>query len=589
MAKNGSLGTRIKGALKSPVGKDRLSNRNLAMFSLATIGRDACYQLFNGWLFSFVLFTKTLTTAQFASISIIIIVARLFDAFNDPFMGGVVENTRSKWGKFKPWQFIGAILTGLVVIAVFTVPLDGWAFIGFLAFAYFLFSITFTMNDISYWGMMPSLTSHMGDRNKLTSVSAICASIGGGAAGLFIPIFTTGALAIDGSAVKGYALIAVVFAVIMVGFQMFSVFGVKERPLDVNAAKKPRMTLKQIFTTLFKNDQLMWAALIMLIFNIGTNVVGGGLSMSYIYFEFGYNGSLMTIFGIGFAITSTLFTLLLPIIAKKFKKETLVYSTICSLVFGYLLMMIMGLALPTELGMIKFGAMMVCNLFVGYGQGIWTLMVIYIANTVEYNELKTGTREEGLIFSVRPLVSKLGSAIMQGLVMLVYIAAGVLTYTNGISSFENQCSQGLITEAEKLAGIQNIIASVTPENKMIILICMCMFPIVFVSLTALIYKKKCFISNEKYQEIVAEIEARKAQIEADQTDNTASENDIADGEVLDTQEYSCEHTDGENQSENIDALSQTDVAQSLASGDTLSNTNISATDTVESKNGATQE
>ncbi len=490
--------------------EDRLSNRNLAMYSFATIGRDACYALFNLYLLSFVLFTKNLTTAQFASISIIIIVSRLFDAFNDPFMGGVVENTRTRWGKFKPWQFIGAILTGVVVIAVFNVPLDGWAFIGFLACAYFLFSITFTMNDISYWGMMPSLTSNLNDRNKLTSFSSICASIGGGAAGLLIPILTTGPLAINGSAVIGYRVTSVVFALLMIGFQMFSVFGVKEKPLNIKEEKKPKLTLKQIFSILFKNDQLMWAAVVLLIFCIGTNVVGGGLSMSYLYFEFGYNGLLLTLSGVGFAITSTIFTLIYPMLAKKFKKEHLFMSTVIAMVVGYGLYLVCGLVIPTSAGMIKFGALMACGLITGYAQGFWMMMVIYVANTVEYNELKTGTREEGLIFSVRPLISKLGSALMQGLVMLVYIITGVLTYTNGISALENQASQGLITEEVKTAGIQKIIESVSQGSKTGLLIFMCLFPMVFVGIAGLIYKKKCIITNEKYAEIVNAIAERKA-------------------------------------------------------------------------------
>ena len=149
------------GGVPTEEGGDRLSFRNFFMYPLGTLGRDFLYNLFNGYLLAFVLFTKNLTDGQFASITIIIIAARIFDAFNDPIMGGIVENTRSKWGRYKPWQTIGAVLTGAVIIMVFCLPVDGWAFIGMLAAAYLLFSITFTMNDISYWGMMPTLTTHI--------------------------------------------------------------------------------------------------------------------------------------------------------------------------------------------------------------------------------------------------------------------------------------------------------------------------------------------------------------------------------------------------------------------------------------------
>lgn len=132
---------------------EKLSNRNLFMYALGTFGRDFLYNLFNGYLLSFCVFTKTLNTAQFTAITFIIVAARIFDAFNDPIMGGIVENTRTKWGKYKPWQLIGCVTTAGVIITLFCVPAQGWAFIGLLAAMYFLFSITYTMNDISYWGM----------------------------------------------------------------------------------------------------------------------------------------------------------------------------------------------------------------------------------------------------------------------------------------------------------------------------------------------------------------------------------------------------------------------------------------------------
>lgn len=172
--------------------EDKLSNRNLFMYAFGTLGRDFLYNLFNGYLLSFCVFTKSLNTAQFSAITIIIVLARIFDAFNDPIMGGIVENTRTKWGKYKPWQLIGCLTTGVVILVLFNVPAQGWAFIGLLAAMYFLFSITFTMNDISYWGMMPTLTSNAHDRDKLMTVTQISVSIGGGLAGLIIPTFAMG-------------------------------------------------------------------------------------------------------------------------------------------------------------------------------------------------------------------------------------------------------------------------------------------------------------------------------------------------------------------------------------------------------------
>lgn len=494
--------------------EDKLSNRNLIMYSLGTFGRDFVYGLFAFQLLNYIIFTKQLTAGEFASITFIIIAARLFDAFNDPIMGGIVENTHTKWGKFKPWQLIGAVLTGIVIITVFSNDLQGGAFVGLLAFLYFMFSITFTMNDISYWGMLPSLSTNEHDRSKLTSLSNLVASAGGGLVGVLVPALTTGEWAINGSAVDGYMYISIVAVFLMIVFQLFTIFGVKEKPLPSNFIKQKSLTLKDMFKVIVKNDQLMWIALITILFSIGTGVVGGGLSMTYIYFEFGYNGLLLTLYSVLFAVCNVLFTILYPWLAKKFTRTKLMYSTGISIIVGYILMMIIGLAVPTgapqsALWYGKFVGMALANGIIGYGQGFYMIMVICIANTVEYNEYKTGNRDEGLIFSIRPFAAKLASALQQGLVTIVFLAAGVLNITNKISDFENQAAQGLITGDAKLNEINNIIANVPEEPKIILLICMCMIPVVFMICALWIYKKKYILDDKKFAEITQEIQKRK--------------------------------------------------------------------------------
>lgn len=528
---------------ENAAGKEKLSLRNLIMFPLGTLGRDFLYNFFSAYLLTFILFTKQLTVAQFSSITIIIIVARIFDAFNDPIMGGIVENTRTKWGKYKPWQLIGAVLTGAVIIALFNVNLDGWAFIGFLAFAYLMFSITFTMNDISYWGMMPTLTSNPHDRDKLTSFTQICCGLGGGAAGLLVPAFTTGAIGtkVFGSAVTGYRVLSILVAVAMVGFQLFTLLGVKEKPLPANLAKTPPMRLKDMFKVLFKNDQLLWSALVLLLFNIGSGVFVSGLGMMYSYLEFGYDGLLWTVFTAGFSAVSSLFTLFYPWISKKLGRDRTLYSTGIALIVGFILMMIFGVTLPNihlftvpfiNVNItLKYLVMLICYTIVGWGQGFYMIMVINMANTVEYNEYKTGKREEGLIFSLRPFTAKMGSAIMQGLISLVYIVAGVITITDGISNFENQAAQKLITDTEKLEGINNLIATVPEKNKMVFLVCACMIPAVFLAVALIIYKLKFKLNEQTMDHMLAEIEKRKLSEQAEQVQPQAVSVDGAMGDV----------------------------------------------------------
>lgn len=510
--------SRLKTELKKPFTK------NMLMFSLGTIGRDFLYFLFNSFLMTFILFTKTIDNKMLTAVGAIIVVARIFDALNDPIMGGIVENTRTKWGKYKPWQLLGAVLTGAVIISVFCVKLDGWSYIGFLAFAYLMFSITFTMNDISYWGMLPSLTSDEHERNKLTSCAQLLASAGVGLASLLIPLFTTGSLAKWG-APTGYKVIGIISAVLMVLFQLFTILGVKEKPLPpIKPDKSDRLTLKKMFKTIAKNDQLLWCALIMLIFSIGTGVVGGGLLTMYVYFEFGYEGGYTLLIGLGYGIISTLFTATYPWLSKKFGRNKVLYSAGIATVFGYALMLIFALAIPTGAPkssewFAKFILIAVAYAIIGYGAGFYMIMVINMANTVEYNEWKYGQRNESLIFSLRPFTAKLSSALTQALVIGVYAVASITTYTNAISKIENDASKNLITNKVKMEKITENINKVTLQDRQILVSCMCIIPIVFMIVALIIYKKKCTLSETRLAEMVRETEARKLAL-AGATENT---------------------------------------------------------------------
>ena len=518
ISKKPNVISRLKTELKKPFTK------NMLMFSLGTIGRDFLYFLFNSFLMTFILFTKTIDNKMLTVVGAIIVVARIFDALNDPIMGGIVENTRTKWGKYKPWQLLGAVLTGAVIISVFCVKLDGWSYIGFLAFAYLMFSITFTMNDISYWGMLPSLTSDEHERNKLTSCAQLLASAGIGLASLLIPLFTTGSLAKWG-APTGYKVIGIISAVLMVLFQLFTILGVKEKPLPpIKPDKSDRLTLKKMFQTIAKNDQLLWCALIMLIFSIGTGVVGGGLLTMYVYFEFGYEGGYTLLIGLGYGIISTLFTATYPWLSKKFGRNKILYSAGIATIFGFALMLIFALAIPTGAPkssewFAKFILIAVAYTIIGYGAGFYMIMVINMANTVEYNEWKYGQRNESLIFSLRPFTAKLSSALTQALVIGVYAVASITTYTNAISNIENEASKNLITNKVKMEKITEIINKVSLQDRQILVSCMCIIPIVFMIVALILYKKKCTLSETRLAEMVRETEARKLAL-AGATENT---------------------------------------------------------------------
>ena len=144
----------MKGEKRKTV--DDYFNRNKWIYSISGMGRDMSYALFTNFLLTYILFTRNVTDKQFAVISTILVACRIWDGLNDPIMGGVVENTRTRFGKFKPWIMIGCITNGAAVIAMFSNRAQGWTFIYLFVALYLIWDITYTMNDIGYWSMMPS-------------------------------------------------------------------------------------------------------------------------------------------------------------------------------------------------------------------------------------------------------------------------------------------------------------------------------------------------------------------------------------------------------------------------------------------------
>ena len=239
----------------------KIQKRNLIMFPLGTVGRDMVYNLVTSYLLTFVLFTRNLNPAQLSAITAIMVAARVFDALNDPVMGNIIERTRTRWGKFKPWLVIGILTTSVVVWATFNVQLQGWQFVWFFGIMYFLYSITYTMHDIAYWGMVPALSSDANMRNQLTSRATLFAGIGGVLAASLIPNFTAGDNALGGNAVTAYGLVALGIAILAPLFLAFTVFGVTEQR-DYGDEPAPPVSFRKIIGTITGNDQLLWISLI---------------------------------------------------------------------------------------------------------------------------------------------------------------------------------------------------------------------------------------------------------------------------------------------------------------------------------------
>ena len=482
---------------------DKQTKKNLLMYPLGTVGRDMMYALFNSYLLTYTMYTRSLTNAQLSAITIIMVAARVFDALNDPIMGNLIERTRSKYGKFKPWLLTGILSTSVVIYVIFNSKLEGWAFIVEFGICYFLYSITFTMHDISYWGMIPALSSDGAMRDTYTSRATLFGGIGNTLAQILIPMLTAGALALGGSSRNAYGIIATVICILGPLFLLFTLFGVKERREDNK--KVPPLSFKKIISTFVNNDQLLWITFIFLLQQIGINIVLNGIGNNYIYFEFGYKGSLYSLFTtVGMAATAFLM-IFYPLLSKKLSRNKMVSVALYIGIVGYSIQILCGLFMVTS--QLKFIMITLGFMLSNFAQyGLYLIMMISIINTVEYNELKTGNRDEAIISSVRPFITKLASALVVVITTLTYMVVNATSFTNQISSLEQQATQGLIDDLTKSKMIEAIIGSTTSLQRNGLLIAMTIIPCIFMILSCVLYKKKYILSEEKYKEICEQLD-----------------------------------------------------------------------------------
>lgn len=482
--------------------------KNLWFYPLGTVGRDMMYSLFTNYILLFILYTRGLTTAQLGAVTAIMVAARIFDALNDPIMGNIIERTRSKYGKFKPWLIIGIASTCVVIYLVFNTSLKDWSFVVFFGVIYFLYSITYTMHDISYWGMVPALSKDGDMRNKITARATLFAGIGGIIASITIPIFTTGDFALGGSANTGYGRVALIVCILAPLFLLFTIIGAKENRDDMETPA-PKVSFKKIVSTIGENDQLLWISLIFLIQQIGNGLILGGIGSNYIYFEFGYNGGLYSTFStVGMAATGILM-IFYPAISRKFPRQKLVRLLGIVATFGYVLMLLVGIALKAS--DLKFWVLTLGFMATNLGQyGLYLVMMISIINTVEYNELKKGTRDEAIITSMRPFLTKMSSSVTVLLTSLTYIIFRVTDYTNQISEFEQQAQQELITAEEKTQKIDMVIKSVGRGQSVGLLCAMTILPCVLMLISCVLYHKFYKLDEDRFDEICKELEEKKA-------------------------------------------------------------------------------
>lgn len=450
---------------------DSVNKRNKYFYGLGTVGRDMFYSIESMFLMVYLTEVLDLSDTMLAWVGTVLTVMRIFDAFNDPIMGVVVDNTHTRWGKFKPGMLIGAVTSGVFLVLLFTdFGLTSTAYIIFFALIYLGWDLTYGLNDIAYWSMLPALTLNQSHREKMGSFARICANVGMFAVVILTVPLTNMMSEALGDAKQAWFLYVIIISLLMIAFQLFTVIGVREQRGLFKQEEKT--TLRGMLNAIFKNDQLLFTVIAMALFMIGYMTTTG---LGLYFFKYAYgNEDMYSLFAAILGVSQISALAVFPFFSKRFTRRKLyAFSTLLVLV-GYALFFF------SPMNMIPIGIAGVL-LFVGEAF-IQVLMLMFLTDTIEYGQWKFGKRNEAVTFSVQPFINKIGGAIGTGFITLTLLLSGI-----------NRARSA---------------ADVTSEGLLILKLAMFVVPLICIILGYLVYRWKYKIDKAFYDNIVADLNAR---------------------------------------------------------------------------------
>ena len=427
-----------KGKNKAPSGAikhNTYTGKELTGYLVGLAGQNIIYNIIAGGL---QYYWQSIIFLPAMAISVIFFVARVWDAINDPMMGSIVDHTRTKWGKCKPYLMFVPIPIGIITILTFCnktytdytstgahVLIIAWA-----AISYILWGMCYTVGDIPLWGVTSLMTDDENDRAKALSLARIVANLG--AIGMLIT-FAGKALSPMFQEKKGldlihadkmsYIIIAVILTIFATILFQFTGFSVKER---VQQSEK-KYTMKENFKIAISNDpfrRLLLSGIlrspIMLL-----SIVGLSLVMYYFFdnnlANLVVDGQLqiikivqLLVMGIGLLGGMIIGTAATPKMSAKFgKKQLYNFYSIAGAVPYAMIFVVYKIAGGNLMQNMFYVILMAIMMFAAsWAMGsINILQSIMIADCVDYEEYKNGVRTDGVFFSGQSFITKLAMGV----------------------------------------------------------------------------------------------------------------------------------------------------------------------------------
>ena len=479
--------------------KQKLSLKSKISYGLGAVGKDMVYMLSASYV---LYYFQDLLGVNAIAMGVILMIARVFDAFNDPIMGVIVAKTRTRWGKFRPWLLIGTLTNAVVLFLMFSCPpkLDAGGLIAYAAVFYILWGVTYTMMDIPYWSMIPAFTEGGKEREGLTTLARTCAGVGSAIITIItmklVPILgnlfageNAGAKAIE---IVGFKWFSLLVAVLFIFFTILTCINVKEK----STANMETVSVGQMFRALVQNDQAMTVTVAIVLINCAIYTTSN-LVIYFFKYDFGTTGwndayVLFNMFGGAIQVLSMM--LFYPMLRKKFSSLQIFYICLAMAVAGYAVLLVLAFTNMSNVFILFIPAF-----FIFAANGMLTVITtVFLANTVDYGELKNKRRDESVIFSMQTFVVKLASGVA------ALVAAICLSINHLQSGTE-------VSEADKLVDWSlNVSAGAKAGLRMF----MTIIPVIGLVIAFFWFRKRFILTDEKVEEIAAEVKAARAAGEA---------------------------------------------------------------------------
>ena len=411
-----------------PTRKGSLLSR--VAYSFGNVGQSAFYNALSTYFIVYVtssLFSgvdKALATKLIGVITGLVVVIRIAEIFIDPLLGNIIDNTKTKWGRFKPWQLIGGTVSAVLLVLVYTglfglVNVNTTLFIVLFVITFIVLDVFYSLRDISYWGMIPALSSDSHERSTYTALGSFTGSIGyNGITVVVIPIvsyFTWTLTGAKGEGQAGWTSFGIIVGLLGILTAWTVAFGTKESTNALRAKAQKNGNPLEAFKALFQNDQLLWVALSYLLYAIA-NVITTGV-MYYLFVFVLDEPAAFSITGIIPLIAGFIMAPLYPILNRWIPRRYLFTGGMVSMIIGYTMLALFSSNLPVVIVALIF--------FYVPAQFIQMTAILSLTDSIEYGQLKNGRRNEAVTLSVRPMLDKIGGAMSNGAVGAVALAAGM--------------------------------------------------------------------------------------------------------------------------------------------------------------------